>query len=87
MCTRKKAQGMIDEIEGTLFDINAKFGVPKDFRYSFISNSPTGDIIGINITIPAGVDISPQIPTDIKGWHPVRVEKKLLPILRSVAGA
>jgi hypothetical protein len=87
MCTRKKAHEMMDEIEGAIFDIHEKFGTPKNFGYSFLSDDTTGEIKGINIAISAAVDISPLIPPDIKGWHPVRVEKKLLPILRSVAGA
>lgn len=82
MCTRKKANEMVREIEGAIFDIHHKFGTSRNFGYSFLHNK-TGEIIGINLTIPAGSDISPQIPPNIKGWHPVRVEKKLLPILRS----
>ena len=86
MCTWKKAQAMIDEIDDAIFDIHKKFGTSRTFGHSFLSDS-TGEIKGINLTIPAGADISPQIPSNIKGWHPVRVEKKLLPILRSLAQA
>jgi len=86
MCTEKKAQGIINEIDNAIFDIHQKFGTSRTFGHSFILNDVTGDVTGINIKIPAGPDISPQIPADIKGWHPARVEKKLLPLLRSAAG-
>lgn len=87
MCTRKKAQEMIDEIEGALFEIHEKFDIPKNFEYSFLSDSTTGEIKRINLAIPAGADISPLIPPAIKKWHPERVERSLLPILRSLAEA
>lgn len=86
MCDNKKAQKMIEDIELALFGINQKFGISKDFGYRFIFDKKTGDVKRIQLTIPAYKDIDSKFPMDYK-WHPKKIERKLLPVLNSLASA
>lgn len=84
MCNREKAQRIINEIDDALHDIHTNFGTSKNFGYSFFPNKETGEIIRISLTIPACPDIDPSLPVNIVNWRPEKIEKKLLPILRSL---